>query len=96
MRESLFDRQQLGELTTGVGAVVLGIGLGALIGAPLRGFIAWLVILGVLLQGWGILERRRWVLSATRKPPAWWRAIYAACWLGLAAIAVFVLVGQLR
>ncbi|MBZ0231427.1 MAG: hypothetical protein K8M05_03690 [Deltaproteobacteria bacterium] len=91
-RRASMDRQKLAELTSSTGALIVGIGIGVYLAAPLGGLALWFVLVGVALHGWGMFDRHRELVAATETPPLWWRALYALCWVGLAALLVYALV----
>lgn len=85
------DRRRVAELTSGVGALVLGVGLGALLGERLSGLGLSLLVLGAASHAWGMFDKRR---TDERKGPAdvWWVSIlYWTCWALLAFGAAVVL-----
>lgn len=53
------DRLRFAELTSGVGAVVLGVGLGALMANRLAGFGLVILALEITLHAWGMYDRHR-------------------------------------
>ncbi len=76
-------RLKLAELTSGVGALILGVGLGALFPrwfAPAAGLMA---LAGVVAHGVGMWDKHR--LEARV-------ALYWVCWLLLASVVMFVVV----
>ena len=62
------------ELAGSAGAGVLGVGLGALLAQWVGPFAVLLLVLGVLLHGWGMVETHR--LEAGAASPAWSKALY--------------------
>jgi hypothetical protein len=72
----------------GVGALVLGIGIGSYL--PLFGRSAALVVivLGAVLHSVGMVEVHR--LEAGTRLPRWTTGVYVLCWLLLAAGAVLL------
>jgi hypothetical protein len=84
------DRLRLAELTSGVGAVVLGIGLGALIGDRVGRFGLLLLLVGAAVHGWGMFDKHR-LERQTDAPAVWWGPLaYWACWGLLAVLALAV------
>ncbi len=84
------DRLRLAELTSGVGALVLGIGIGALLSERLAGFGLFVLLPGALTHAWGMLDKHRLERQAGT-PDLWWgHYAYRGCWLllGLLALAV--------
>lgn len=86
------DRQKLAELTSATGALLLGVGIGVFLAGPLAGLALWFVLLGFLLHGWGMFDRHRALIAETARPPLWWRALYAICWIGLAALLAYAVI----
>ena len=82
------------ELTSSVGALVLGIGLGALLGNVLGGFGLPLLIAGALVHGWGMFDKHRLEQRAGAPDVRWHIIAYWACWLLLALMAL-IAVGTL-
>jgi hypothetical protein len=87
-------RVKQAELTSGVGASVLGFGLGVLFAANLRSYALLIVALGALLHGWGMWDKHR--LERTGEPSRlWWdTAVYWVCWVSLIGLALYMLVRQ--
>jgi hypothetical protein len=69
---------------------VLGIGIGALVGAWAEGLGPWLLGVGALAHGWGMYDKRRVARGSGFADPWWSAALYWACWvsLGLGASAL--------
>ena len=77
-------RWKLADLTSSVGAGVLGAGLGMLLPAETRGWAIWILLIGGALHVWGMLDKHRLESGA---PRLWWaEALYWACWVILAAL----------
>jgi|SRR5215212_8335420 predicted MFS family arabinose efflux permease len=87
-------RLRVAELTSSVGALVLGIGLGVLLGNVLGGFGLPLLMAGALVHAWGMFDKRRLERSAGAPDVRWHVVTYWACWLLLALMALGV-VGRL-
>ena len=89
-------RLRLAELTASVGAGVLGFGLGLLLAhwLPISGIPVLVVGLG--LHTWGMLDKHR--LESGDVVETWWsKAAYWTCWILLAAmIIVLILRGLTR
>jgi hypothetical protein len=86
------NREKLAEVTSGIGAGILGVGIGIYLADRLVGMAIWFVLLGVTLHGWGMFDRHRSLATATGKLPWWWQGLYAVCWVGLAALLVYAFV----
>jgi hypothetical protein len=81
-------RLRLAELTSGAGALVLGLGLGALAGKHLEGFGLPLLAAGAAVHGWGMLDKHRLERRADRQT-VWWEPIaYWTCWVLLGVLAI--------
>jgi hypothetical protein len=79
-------RLQIADLTSGVGAVVLGLGLGALWSewlAPAAGLIA---AVGLVMHGFGMWDKHRRESDVTVRNSWWTLAMYWGCWVLLAAV----------
>jgi hypothetical protein len=82
-----FGREKQAELASSAGAGVLGAGLGALFATHAAGAAPALIVIGVAMHGWGMLERRR--LQAGLALPHWANALYWLCWAALAALVAW-------
>jgi len=77
---------KLAELSAGVGALVLGVGLGALFPrwfGPAAGMIA---VVGLSLHAFGMWDKHRLEARGQAENPLWVVALYWVCWLLLAAV----------
>lgn len=84
-------RLRLAELTSGVGAVVLGIGLGALAADRIGSFGLPLLLVGLAAHAWGMYDKHRLERQADA-PDVWWEpAAYWFCWGLLAILATGVM-----
>jgi hypothetical protein len=88
------SRLKLAELSSAVGAGVLGVGIGALLSTWLRVFAVPVLVIGLLMHAWGMADKHR--LEDTARRPAWSTALYWVCWIGLAGIMVAVIARALR
>jgi len=87
-------RSKHADLASTAGAGILGGGLGMLLPQFVRPYAIFLVVIGILLHGWGMLEKRR--LEAGSAVPPWSRALYWLCWLALAALVAWMGVAALK
>ena len=87
-------RLRLAELTSSVGALVLGIGLGVLLSNVLGEFGLPLLLAGALVHAWGMFDKYRLERRAGAPDVLWHRVAYWACWILLALMALGV-VGRL-
>jgi len=85
-------RLKLAALTSGVGALVLGVGLGALCPrwfGPAAGVIA---VVGLSLHAFRMWDKHRWEVLGHAENPLWVAMPYWVCWLlpaGTPAVLVF-------
>lgn len=79
------------ELIAGLGAVVLGIGIGALPALRLQRHAIVFLLSGVAIHGWGMFEKRRLDNRTNAAQPWWSEALYWICWLLLGALMVYAL-----
>lgn len=85
-------RLKLAELTSGMGALVLGGGLGALFPrwfAPAAGLVA---LAGVVAHSVGMWDNHRLQAQAPAESGPWVVALYSVCWLLLATAVAFLFV----
>ena len=78
------SRLKRAELTSGVGALVLGTGLGALFARHLAPAAVALVAAGLLLHGWGMYDKHRLERGSGTAPVRYATALYWLCWALLA------------
>ena len=82
------------ELPSGVGAIVLGAGLGLLAPLLLQRYALLLLGAGLLLHGAGMTLKYR--LEAGSREPQWWdRTLFWACWVILLATLGWVAIALL-
>lgn len=86
------SRLRLAELSSAVGAGVLGLGAGLLLQdvAAFEGAGLPVLVVGLLLHAWGMTDKHR--LEADAPRPAWSTALYWICWALLAALGLYLLV----
>ena len=89
------NRMKLAELTSGVGALVLGVGLGAIFAEWLQQSAIAIASLGLVTHAFGMWDKHRLESRMSNGDPWWVTLLYWTCWLGLAAIAVWLLVAAL-
>jgi hypothetical protein len=85
-------RLKFAELTSGVGALVLGIGLGGVFATwigPAAGLVA---LAGVLAHAFGMWDKHRLEAQTPMDSGPLVTALYWVCWLMLAGVLVFLLV----
>jgi hypothetical protein len=82
------SRAKVAELMSGVGALVLGVGIGSYLPLFGRSAAAVVIVLGAVLHSVGMWEIHR--LEAGTRLPRWTTGVYIVCWLLLAAGAVLL------
>jgi hypothetical protein len=82
------SRRKQADLASSAGAGVLGAGLGILLAERLAALAVPLLLVGVALHGWGMLEKRR--LEAGMPVPRWSLALYWLCWAALGILVAWI------
>jgi hypothetical protein len=85
---------KLAELSSSVGAGILGVGIGALLSTWLRALSVPILLIGLLMHAWGMADKHR--LEEAARRPGWSTALYWVCWIGLAGLVVAVVARSLR
>lgn len=89
-RASSEAERKKAELLGGVGAVVLGVGLGALAGSALQSYALVILIIGCVMHGWGMFAKHR-IEQSTEPGAIWWStAAYWICWALLVLLLAIV------
>jgi hypothetical protein len=88
------NRMKLAELTSGIGALVLGIGIGSLFAEWFGGVAGLITIVGLMLHAFGMWDKHRFERSLVTTNPAWVVALYWICWALLAALVAVLIVGR--
>ena len=83
-------RQKRAELLAGLGAVVLGVGIGALQALHLQRYAIAFLLSGIVIHGFGMFDKRRLEKNAGAAQPWWSELLYWICWLLLAALMLYV------
>ena len=86
------NRLKLAELTSGVGALVLGVGLGSLFPHWFGSIGGLVTFVGLTLHAFGMWDKHRLEAHSEAHSPLWIVAFYWACWLLLAAVLAVLLV----
>jgi hypothetical protein len=91
---AISPRLRMAELTSAVGAGVLGLGAGVLVGHAIPGLGMPLLVVGLLLHAWGMTDKHR--IEAGAAIPAWSRTLYWVCWALLVVLAIYAVISVLR
>lgn len=86
---TIHARLKKADLASGVGAAVLGGGVGVVVAPYLGSYAVLLVVVGTTMHAWAMLKRRR--LNSTAHGVWWAEALYWLCWGILLVIGAFVL-----
>jgi hypothetical protein len=87
-------RVKVAELTSGLGALVLGMGLGALFAKWLAAASVSVVLAGLIAHAFGMWDKHRLDGQNGADGGALVTALYWVCWLLLGGVLVFVLVSH--
>ena len=80
------------ELVSGLGAVVLGAGMGLVAPEWLGWYGMPVLVVGLVVHGVGMSLKYR--LETRQGPPAWWeRLLYWLCWACLAGLGIWIAAG---
>jgi len=86
------SRLKAAELTSGLGAIVLGAGLALVLPIWLRHYAVPMLVGGVLLHGGGMTLKYR--LEARQGPQLWWeRGLFWLCWGCLTGVGLWIAAG---
>ena len=85
-------RLKLAELTSGIGALVLGIGLGGLFARWITPLAATVVVTGAISHAFGMWDKHRIEAGSGAERDTWVAALYWVCWLMLAGVIVFLFI----
>jgi hypothetical protein len=80
------NRLKLAELTSGVGALVLGVGLGALFPQWFGRLAGVITVVGLSLHAFGMWDKHRLEGQDHAENPLWVVVLYWLCWLLLAGV----------
>ncbi len=89
-------RRKAAELLSATGAIALGIGIGLVLPAVGIATASLVIAIGILSRGWGMYEKNRIETLETEMLPRWHSLLYWGCWVGLAALAIYIAALLLR
>jgi len=83
------------ELLSGIGAIVLGMGLGLFFSRFLTAYTTPLLLIGLLTHAWGMFDKHR-VENASEGARLWWaETLYWVCWAALLALVAYITISHL-
>ena len=88
-------RLKRAEITSTVGAGVLGAGVALLLDELLKPYTIPLLLAGLLTHSWGMRDKHRLDARATATRVWWVEALYLGCWAALIALALYLAAAKL-
>ena len=86
----MMTRLKVAELTSGVGALVLGVGLGALFPGWFGPAAGLITVAGLCMHAFGMWNKHRLESVSAAASAPWVVALYWICWFLLAAVLAVV------
>ena len=90
------SRVKRAELLSGVGAVVLGIGLGVLLSNFLKIYAFPVLFTGLAVHALGMFMKHKFEMESTNERLWWAEILYWLCWVVLLGIIIYVVINYLR
>lgn len=90
MNPGFGNRRKLAELTNTVGAGVLGVGVGAWLSTRIDQFLGVIIVVGLALHVWGMLDKHRLEKQEGALIPIWASTLYWICWLLLLGLVLWL------
>ena len=87
-------RLKVAELTSSAGALVLGVGLGALFPQWFASAAGSIALAGVIAHAFGMWDKHRLEGKVSPASEPWVTTVYWICWLLLAGVVAFLIVGR--
>jgi hypothetical protein len=91
MTKKWATRLKVADLTSGMGALVLGIGVGANFSNLFNGKAVVIITIGAVMHGWGMFDKHRIEEASVGKASKWTAALYWLCWGLLAVLAAYLI-----
>lgn len=88
---SAHSRLKVAELTSGIGAGVLGLGLGARFSDHLKSFSVLIIVIGLFAHALGMFDKHRIEKEGEVFPPVWTKFVYWICWAGIVGLIVYLI-----
>jgi hypothetical protein len=89
---ALTRRLKVAQITSGIGALVLGVGLGAMFATWLRSLAGLITAAGLIVHALGMWDAHRLERRGEAAAAPLVTALYWICWLLLAALLIGILV----
>lgn len=89
-KSTLHSKMKVADLTSGAGALILGIGLGAYFYDRVGKYAILLFIIGAVSHSWGMYDKNRIEKRLTSSTVWWEKVFYWLCWI-LLLLAVLIL-----
>ena len=83
-------RLKRAELASGLGALVLGIGIGGLAGAWLGRAAVLVLLAGLVVHAWGMYDKHRLERGSEADSVRFAAALYWICWIMLAVLLAYL------
>ncbi|HET9833563.1 MAG TPA: hypothetical protein VFP91_17705 [Vicinamibacterales bacterium] len=84
-------RWRVADLTSGLGALVLGVGIGAFFASTFARTSGWILLTGAVAHAWGMVDKHQMERGAGTQP-RWATALYWVCWIALAGLAAVIVI----
>jgi hypothetical protein len=85
-------RLRVAELTSAVGAGVIGFGIGTWVGVTGKILTVIAIGIGGAMHAWGMADKHALDRRAGLQSPRWSIWLYWSCWLALAGLAIWIVV----
>ena len=82
----MIDRLHMAEMTSSVGALLLGIGAGAVIASSLGNLATGVFLIGLALHAWGMWDKHRVEARLASPEPVWAKVMFWGCWIMLVGV----------
>jgi hypothetical protein len=87
-------RERFAQLTSTMGAGILGVGIGALLAAHISKYSLPILLLGIVMHSWGMLDMRQMEKSGKMASrPFWSLILYWICWMTLLVLIGMTITG---
>ncbi|MGE3534264.1 MAG: hypothetical protein AB7H48_05495 [Parachlamydiales bacterium] len=90
LENTSFDsRLKLAELTSSIGAGVLGLGLGVHFGEHLKSFSLPIIAIGIFSHAVGMFDKHRLESQVNGVTAFWTKFLYWICWVSMAGLIAY-------